>query len=257
MPHSPSTSWGAVAGWYDNHLTDPDSYHEQVVWPHLRRLVAPAPGVKILDVACGQGFFSRKLAAEGASVVGADLAPELVDIAAKRAQAEGLSERCRFFVRASHLLGEVPEAPFDHAICVLALQNINDVRGTLAAIAPLVRTGGTLHLVINHPSFRVPKASGWGWDPSADIQFRRVDRYLSEAKTVIAMHPGADPSAMTYSYHRPLQYYVKALSRAGFAVTNCEEWASHRTSDSGPRAVGENVARKEFPLFMYLAAERR
>jgi ubiquinone/menaquinone biosynthesis C-methylase UbiE len=254
-PHS--TSWGSVAGWYDNHLTDPGSYHEQVIWPHLKRLIAPAAGVKVLDVACGQGFFSRKFAAEGASVVGADLAPELIEIATARAKEEGLSERCRFFIRASHLLGEVAEAPFDHATCVLALQNINDVRGTFASIAPSLRTGGTLHMVINHPSFRIPKASSWGWDPNAEIQFRRVDRYLSESKTIIAMRPGADPDAQTISYHRPLQYYVKALARAGFGITNCEEWASHRNSDSGPRAVGENVARQEFPLFMYLAAEKK
>ena len=29
-----------------------------------------------------------------------------------------------------------------------------------------------------------------------------------------------------------------------------EEWASHKVSDSGPRAPAENTARKEIPMFM-------
>jgi hypothetical protein len=47
---------------------------------------------------------------------------------------------------------------------------------------------------------------------------------------------------------------VKALAKAGFAVTNLEEWVSHKKSDSGPRAAEENRARKEIPMFMYLEA---
>ena len=55
------TSWGGVADWYDSYLeTNPDSYQEKVIAPNLLRLIDIKKGMKILDLACGQGFFSRK-----------------------------------------------------------------------------------------------------------------------------------------------------------------------------------------------------
>jgi hypothetical protein len=33
-----------------------------------------------------------------------------------------------------------------------------------------------------------------------------------------------------------------------------EEWPSHKTSTSGPRAAAENTARKEIPMFLALRA---
>ena len=70
------------------------------------------------------------------------------------------------------------------------------------------------------------------------------------------MHPGITGSAKTVSFHRPLQYYFKALAKAGFVVEKLEEWTSMKVSDSGPRAKAENDARKEFPLFLYLGAKK-
>ncbi|MBI2075302.1 MAG: SAM-dependent methyltransferase, partial [Candidatus Harrisonbacteria bacterium] len=42
---------------------------------------------------------------------------------------------------------------------------------------------------------------------------------------------------------------------AGFAVTDMEEWVSHRTSERGPRAKAEDRARREIPLFLAIKAE--
>ncbi len=69
------------------------------------------------------------------------------------------------------------------------------------------------------------------------------------------MHPGKrGGKSFTYSYHRSLQDYMKALRSAGFAITRLEEWISHKTSEPGPKAKAENTARKEFPLFMLVEA---
>jgi len=60
----------------------------------------------------------------------------------------------------------------------------------------------------------------------------------------------------TMSFHRPLQVYFKAFAKAGLCVTRLEEWASHKTSDSGPRKAAEDLARKEIPLFMCLELKK-
>ncbi|MHB8524650.1 MAG: class I SAM-dependent methyltransferase [Candidatus Acidiferrales bacterium] len=48
------------------------------------------PGMKVLDVACGTGNQSIPAAKTGATVTGLDLAPNLLEQARKRAEAEGL-----------------------------------------------------------------------------------------------------------------------------------------------------------------------
>ena len=88
------------------------------------------------------------------------------------------------------------------------------------------------------------------------VQYRRVERYLSELHIPIQMHPGADPREKTLSFHRPLQSYAKALASAGFAIARIEEWNSHKKSQPGPHAKAEDLARKEIPLFLLLEAKK-
>ena len=104
--------------------------------------------------------------------------------------------------------------------------------------------------VLNHPAFRVPKRSSWGFDEKAGVQYRRVDEYISESESENVMNPGAKAPVTTVSFHHPLQFYFKAFHKAGFAVTRLEEWTSAKQSEPGPRASAENKARKEFPMFM-------
>jgi len=52
------TSWGHVADWYHQHVTESDdTYHEKVIKPNLVRVLGDIKGKHILDLACGQGFF--------------------------------------------------------------------------------------------------------------------------------------------------------------------------------------------------------
>jgi len=251
--HKRDTSWGHVADWYDDLLSSKDTYQEKVVLPNLLRLIEPKEGDTILDLACGQGFFSNAFAEKGATVVGVDIGKELV------AKAERSNERVRFFVSPSHKLPMLGDASVDTVAIVLAIQNIAHVDETLAEIKRVLKTDGELIIVMNHPTFRVPKASSWGWDNEHRIQYRRVDEYLSESKSTIDMHPGksadGETPELTISFHRPLQYYFKVFGKHGFGVDRLEEWISHKESNSGPRKDAENKARNEIPLFLALRAK--
>ena len=81
-----------------------------------------------------------------------------------------------------------------------------------------------------------------------------MDRYLIPRKAPITAHPGQKTGEYTWSFHKPIEAYVKALRSAGLLIDAIEEWTSHKKSDSGPRAAAENVARKEIPMFMSIRA---
>jgi hypothetical protein len=126
----------------------------------------------------------------------------------------------------------------------------------LANAASRLRPRGHLVLALNHPCFRNPGCTHWGWDPEEKVQFRRVDAYRSRRKVDIRIHPGSDPEAKRPSFHWPLETLFGALQRAGFVVLDLSEPTSDRVSKGG-RAQAENVARREIPLFLVLLAERR
>ncbi len=247
------TSWEPVAGWYDDLLSGADTYQAKVILPNLLRLLPPQ-GKRIIDIACGQGFFAHAYASAGATVTGVDVSPELVKLARTRA-----TKNVRFGVARASDMKLVPSGSMDGALIVLALQNIREMPETLREASRVLVAGGSLVIVLNHPCFRIPKGSAWGYDEAARAQYRRVDRYGTPFSADIDMAPGArgKVAARTVSFHRPLQDYVKALAGAGFGVVGLEEWISHKRSEPGPRAKTEDAARKEFPLFLAIVARKQ
>ena len=247
-----NTSWGKVANWYHSLLEeDRGSYQRAVILPNILRLLQIKKGDNILDIACGSGFFAREFYKAGAKVTGVDISKELISLAKK----DGPKE-IEYVVAPAEKL-PFKDRGFDKATIILALQNLENVNGVLREAKRILKPSGTLYLVLNHPAFRIPKGSGWGWNEAEKLQYRRIDQYLSESKVKIQTHPGDKPNEHTLTFHRPLQFYFKALQKAGFAVTRLEEWESHRKSEPGPRAKEENRIRKEIPMFLMLEARSR
>lgn len=250
-PAAPETAWrGDVAKWYDALVGERGSdFQREIVFPGVLRLLDLKKGHTLLDVACGQGAFCREAQRIGAQVTGLDASEDL--LSAARRQAGGVRYVAGDALR---LAGAVPASAFDAVTCMLAMQNMDPLAPVLEGCARALRPEGHLVLVMTHPAFRIPRQSGWGWDEGRKLAYRRVDHYLSPLKVPIQTHPGANPSLVTWTFHRPLEAYVKAITAAGLLVDGIEEWASHKTSQPGARGKAENRAREEIPLFLAIRA---
>ena len=246
-----NTSWGHVADWYKDVVREEGSYQRDLILPNLSRMMGVKKGDKVLDLACGEGLMSRAWRDEGAEVVGVDISPELIAIAKKSSSTD-----IDFRVSQANDLGFFKEGSFNKTAIVLAIQNIESVAEVFKECSRVLVSKGKFYIIINHPCFRIPKNSSWGFDEEIGVQYRRVDRYLSETKISIDMHPGEKKGETTVSFHRPLQYYFKLLSKAGFCITRLEEWNSGKNSQPGKRAAAENRARKEIPLFMAIECQK-
>jgi ubiquinone/menaquinone biosynthesis C-methylase UbiE len=247
------TSWNKVAGWYDEMLTtDTDSYQSKVIVPNLLRVLDLKKGEVVYDLACGQGYFANLFLRNGPEVIASDLSRKLISIAT-----ETLPKSIKFYVSRADQAPFLKDKSVDTVVIVLAIQNIENVSGVFAECNRILKDRGRMVLVLNHPAFRVPQGSDWYF--ADGTQYRIVGKYLSESKISIDMTPGEKDikkKIKTISFHRSLQYYMKLLSKNGFAITRLEEWISHKKSQNGPRQKAEDTARKEIPLFMCLEVRK-
>lgn len=91
----------------------------------------------------------------------------------------------------------------------------------------------------------------------ASVTYDAALEYADRGWHVLACKPGGKDPVTTWTFHRPMQQYVKLLADAGFMIDALEEWPSLRTSQPGPTAAEENRARREIPMFLAIRAVRR
>lgn len=137
-----------------------NGYIHLTQWLTLRPWIRVCPGTTALDLGCGVGRWSRRLADAGALVTGVDIAPTMVAEARRRARRDGLDERCRFLVAdlAELDLGQ----RFDLVLGVTVLQHILSPERFQAAVQRLaahLAPGGRAVLLEAAPSRPVSRCN--------------------------------------------------------------------------------------------------
>lgn len=108
---------------------------------HYHRLLprwAPPPWGRVLDVGCGEGLLTRRMAPFAREVVGVDADADAIELA--RAQAPDVT-----YVHGDALTADVG-GPFDLVTCVATLHHM-DLADGLTRLRDLVAPGGTLVVV--------------------------------------------------------------------------------------------------------------
>jgi 2-polyprenyl-3-methyl-5-hydroxy-6-metoxy-1,4-benzoquinol methylase len=65
-------AWDQNAEFWDLRMGEGNDFVELLIWPSVERLLALQSGERVLDIACGNGLTSRRMAATAASVVAID-----------------------------------------------------------------------------------------------------------------------------------------------------------------------------------------
>jgi ubiquinone/menaquinone biosynthesis C-methylase UbiE len=105
--------------------------------------LAPAPGERWLELACGTGALAERAARAGALVTGVDLSPALVRTARERAREQGLEIDYR--VGDCERL-ELEDGSFDVVSSTFGIMFAPDHAATARELARVVRRGGRLGL---------------------------------------------------------------------------------------------------------------
>jgi SAM-dependent methyltransferase len=126
------------------------AFQARAIWPQeapLFHRYALPPSPRVLDVGCGTGEISSRLAAAmpGAMVVGVDVLESSVALA--RARHAALAPRLSFSQGDAFALA-FPDASFDLVVCRHVLQAIPEPERAVAEMRRVVRPGGWMHLLL-------------------------------------------------------------------------------------------------------------
>jgi 2-polyprenyl-3-methyl-5-hydroxy-6-metoxy-1,4-benzoquinol methylase len=207
----PPPRYDEIAAWYSTWVGDGDG----IIVDGVGDLLPPAlRGVRVLDVACGHGRAARGLARHGAEVVGVDLSSDLIAMARAREAAAPLGI-------AYHAADVAqPEtwwnrAPFDGAVCEMAMMDIEDLGGTVDAVAETVRRDGWFVISLVHPCFPGNDAGLSSWPPART--------YFDEGRWTSGHHNPDGVRIRVGSSHRTISTYLNTLIDAGFAIERVVE----------------------------------
>src|SRR5688572_24454228 len=145
-------AWDANAGVWDARMGDEgNSFVNILQWPAIQPMLNVQPGQQILDIACGNGLYSRRLAALGARVTAFDFSEELL----KLARARDVSNIAYHSLDATdeRALLHLGERSFDSALCNMALFDMADIQPLFRALARLLKPGGVFVFSLTHPCF--------------------------------------------------------------------------------------------------------
>jgi len=228
-PEDVRAAWETNAEWWDAYYREGNDFHLKLVAPPTERLLGIRHGEIVLDVACGNGAFARRMVKLGAYVVAFDFSTRFLERARKRTIEN--AERIEYHSidatdrDAMLVLGE---GRFDAAVCTMAIMDMSEIEPLAEVLPRLLAPDGRFVCSILHPCFNNPscRMSVEHEDREGELRTVRtmkVERYLTPFSAKGIGIPG-QPVPQTY-FHRPLQALFEPFFRNGFVLDGLEETA--------------------------------
>jgi 2-polyprenyl-3-methyl-5-hydroxy-6-metoxy-1,4-benzoquinol methylase len=221
-------SWNQNAAFWDDYMgAEGNDWHKFLIRPATERLLEIQPNEVVLDIACGNGNFSRHLARLGARVVATDLSEAML----ARAQAYPTEQADRITYQVLDATDEAQllalgQNRFDAAVSNMALMDMVTIEPLLAALAQVLKPGGRFVFSIMHPCFQSRDMAKIAEQEERDGEL--VTRYAVKVSSYIK------PVAFTgvaiigqpvlqHYFHRPLSVLFKSCFQAEFVLDGLEE----------------------------------
>lgn len=212
-------------------------------WPMIRTLLPEMTGLRVVDLGCGFGWFSRFAAEEGAaSVLGLDLSENMI----AKARTENAHPAIVYEIADLERV-ELAAAAFDLAYSSLAFHYLEDFGRLVAEVHSALVPGGKFVFTIEHPIYMASQNPGWRTD-EAGKKFWPVDGYSVEGRrTTDWLAKGV------VKYHRTIGTTLNTLIDGGFAIRRVIEWHPSPDQIAANPALAEEMDR---PMILMVSAER-
>jgi ubiquinone/menaquinone biosynthesis C-methylase UbiE len=195
----------------------------------------PGPGIRTLEIGCGEGRVARDLAARGHQVTAVDTSHTLLGYARQ-------DDSQSSYILADSAALPFPDGCFDLAVAYNSLQVVADMSGTVQETARVLGRGGRFCVCVSHPFADLGRFTSD--DPNASFAIRQPYFGTQRVDDVVER----DGLTMTFrGWTYTLEDYSLAFEEAGFRLEVIRE--------PRPRADGQRYARwRRVPMFLNIRA---
>lgn len=203
----------------------------------LMNLVGDLRGKDVLDVACGEGFYTRMIRERGAArVTGVDLSHGMIDLARQ--------QEARHQLGINYVVGDARELPeddqFDLAVAAYLLNYASsrkEIQAMCEGIARSLKPGGRFITVNCNPALAFPHAPSYrkyGFETSVQGEWQegapiKWTFYLSDGAFEIEnyhLNVAIHEEAFLQAGFREVRWHVPQLSPDGLTAHDEDFWAS-------------------------------
>ncbi|KAK1760061.1 putative methyltransferase [Echria macrotheca] len=231
-------------------------------WPRLRSLLpASLSGTKILDLACGMGWYTRYFHAQGAaSVLAIDISENMLARAREMTapSAEGITYQRGDLDdpdAVDRLIPAEADGEYDVVFSALAVHYLSNLSYLVNRVFRVLKPGGVFVFSTEHPVFTAPSVPGFVEVPGKTGDVRRVwplDQYQVEGVRVTNWLAEG-----VRKYHRTTGTYLNMLLGSGFEITGFEEWyPTEEEFRERPEWVEEMRGDRAKPTFLLVRAKK-
>lgn len=222
-------AWEANAEVWDTRMGEEgNDFFNVLCWPSIQTLLDVQAGQHILDIACGNGLTSRRLATLGARVTAFDFSAPLIERARARGNPDSLISYHVIDATDEQQLLSLGTGTFDAALSNMALFDMADIEVLFRTIPGLLQPNGIFLFSLMHPAFN--NSSSMHMMEEIDdegviktIYSVKVFRYMSQYQARgLALRNQVKPQMY---FERPLQYYLNLGFQNGFVLDGFEERA--------------------------------
>ncbi len=223
--------WDSIAEWWDDRIGDGNATQDLLVEPSQERLLDLRPGQRVLDIGCGAGRFTRRMATNDVSIVAIDQSEVFLSLARRRtAELPGdVADRIDYrLINATdnEAMLALGEGRFDAAVATMSIMDMASITPMISALTKLLRPGGRFIWSVTHPAFNSGTARLFAEEEYRDGGFVqhygvRVTDYLNAVEIEGVGIPG-QPHPQHY-FHRPISMLFNACFEAGFVLDGLEE----------------------------------
>ncbi|RJQ30110.1 class I SAM-dependent methyltransferase [Candidatus Parcubacteria bacterium] len=206
--------WNRIAAEYDLKIVRGDFFRKNILDSALLKYFKNIKNRSVLDLGCGQGYFSEILSTLGAHVTGIDISENLIAIAKK-------NKNINFFI------GDIEDAlpfednSFDIVVSNMVFMDLENPERAIKEVIRVLKKNGLFIVSILHPIFtsgsiyKSIKDKICLQDPSFLLK-----KYKSKKKIGWNI---LDTTHTTTVFHRPIEYYINLFSSHNIFISNIEE----------------------------------
>lgn len=165
----------------------PDPGWWEALWPDPARVlgdVGVKPGSDVVDLCCGDGWFTFPLSRIARSVVAIDIDAALLDMAKIRMAERGGAPNCTFIAGDAYEIVALLKEPVDYVFLANAFHGVPDRARLAQAVHDVLKPGGLFGIVNWHATPREKtQVLGQPRGPATELR-------MTLEQTIVSLEPG-------------------------------------------------------------------